>query len=209
MDDNHDMEHSTPALDHITAALALVDLAGELHDLALNAKDYKARLKKLAALEKKIAAAEQKLSRLQTEAAGIVEAAQTHAAAIHDAAQQRLEAAATAEQELVEREQKIARLEAAWRFIGEPADVMSGFRSPEFSPLQKARMAHGQRPARILITCCSPSRTRRRRCRSICCRTPATTHTPIARARRSLAISPATFRITTSGGARNDLRAAA
>jgi hypothetical protein len=148
MDDNHDMEHSTPALDHITAALALVDLAGELHDLALNAKDYKARLKKLAALEKKIAAAEQKLSRLQTEAAGIVEAAQTHAAAIHDAAQQRLEAAATAEQELVEREQKIARLEAAWRFIGEPADVMSGFRSPEFSPLQKARMAHGQRPGK-------------------------------------------------------------
>ena len=207
MDDNHDMEHSTPALDHITAALALVDLAGELHDLALNAKDYKARLKKLAALEKKIAAAEQKLSRLQTEAAGIVEAAQTHAAAIHDAAQQGPPRPPNKSSSSANRKLRGSRppgASSANRQMSCPVFVRRNFRRCKRPAW---RMVSG--PARILITCCSPSRTRRRRCRSICCRTPATTHTPIARARRSLAISPATFRITTSGGARNDLRAAA
>ncbi len=145
-DDTEDL--STPALDHISAALALCDLAAELHDLAINAKDYKARLRQRAKLERGIAAAEQKLSRLQTEAAGIVEAAQAHAAAIHGEAQQRLEAVESAEQELAQRERKIARLEGAWRYIGEPADVMSGFRAPEHTPLQKARLGHGQQPGR-------------------------------------------------------------
>jgi hypothetical protein len=145
-DDTEDL--STPALDSITAAMALCDLSARFYDMAVNNKVYKAALKKLRRLQRDIAAAEQKLSRLQPEAAGIVEAAQAQAVAIHDEARQRLDAAGVAEQEVAEREQKIARLEAAWRYFREPDDVISGFRSPEFSPLQKARLAAGQPPGK-------------------------------------------------------------
>jgi hypothetical protein len=123
-------------------------LAIELCRIASSPKTIAAALKRLRKLGRDIGTAEQKLAAVQAQAAGIVEAAQTEVKAIREDAQRRLEAAATAEDELVEREQKIARLEAAWRFIGEPADVMSRFRSPEFSPLQKARVAHGQVPGK-------------------------------------------------------------
>jgi hypothetical protein len=123
-------------------------LAIGLCQVAMNAKAIEPALKRLRKLGRDIEKAEQKLAVVQGQAAGIVEAAQAEVKAIHDEAQRRLEAAATAEDDLVEREQKIARLEAAWRNIGEPADVMSGFRSPEFSPLQKARLAHGRPPGK-------------------------------------------------------------
>ncbi|MFZ2082666.1 MAG: hypothetical protein WAV38_39620 [Xanthobacteraceae bacterium] len=142
MSDHDDTENLS--IDHIQAALALVDLAGELHDLAINNKTYKARLRRQAALEKKNAAAEAKLAAAEAAAAEIRAKAESDAKAIRDEAQQRLGAAESAEAELAQREQKNARLEAAWRYIGEPQDVLSGLRSPEFSPLQKARMAHGQ-----------------------------------------------------------------
>jgi len=67
---------------------------------------------------------------------------------MQDAAAARLEAAATAEAELVERKQKIARLENAWRNIGEPETVLRGFQSPQYSPLQKARLAHNEPPGK-------------------------------------------------------------
>jgi hypothetical protein len=43
---------------------------------------------------------------------------------------------------LLEREKRISRLEAAWKFVGEDGDVLSGFRSAEFSSLMKARAAY-------------------------------------------------------------------
>jgi hypothetical protein len=46
------------------------------------------------------------------------------------------------EDNLAEREQRIRELEDQWRFVGEDGDVRSGFRSPEFTPLEKARRAH-------------------------------------------------------------------
>jgi hypothetical protein len=119
-------------------------LAIELCRIAANAKTIEPALKRLRRVGADIDKAEQKLSRLQAEAVGIVESAHAQARTIHDEAQRRLDAAEAAEQELVEREHKIARLETAWRNLGEPADVMSGFRSPEFSPIQKARLAVGQ-----------------------------------------------------------------
>jgi hypothetical protein len=42
---------------------------------------------------------------------------------------------------VAERHRHIAELEAAWRNLGEPDAVKSGFQSPEFTPLQKARRA--------------------------------------------------------------------
>lgn len=46
-----------------------------------------------------------------------------------------------AEGELEERAQRIAKLEAAWKCLGEPDEVRSGFRSPSQSPLAKAQRA--------------------------------------------------------------------
>jgi hypothetical protein len=123
-------------------------LALELCRIASSPKTTATAIKRLRRLGRDIDAAEQKLAAVQAEAAGILEAAQAEVKTIHDEAQRRLDAAATAENELVEREQKIARLEAAWRLLGEPQDVLSGFRSPEATPLAKARRAHGFPPAR-------------------------------------------------------------
>jgi hypothetical protein len=113
-------------------------------DLAHNVKIKPAEIKKRAKFERRLADSQAKLAVVEVQARELVARAERDVAAIRDEAQRRLDAAATAEQELEQREQKIARLESAWRFIGEPADVMSGFRAAEYSPLQKARMAHGQ-----------------------------------------------------------------
>jgi hypothetical protein len=150
-DDTDTADIGTPMVDPVAAAIALTNLADQLyrlHKSAINSKTSRARLRALAKLDQRIADAEAKLVAIEADAAAIVTRAENKVKAIHDEARQRLEAVESAEQELVEREQKIARLEAAWRYIGEPQDVMSGFRSPEFSPLQKARLAHGQQPGR-------------------------------------------------------------
>jgi hypothetical protein len=139
---------STPALDRITAAMALLDFVAELHDLAINGKAYKAGLKKLRRLERDIAVLERNIAAARTQAAELVAKAESAVKAIHDEARRRLDAVESAEQELTEREPRIAQLEQSWRGLGEPADVMSGFRAAEYSPLQKARMAHGQPPGR-------------------------------------------------------------
>jgi hypothetical protein len=115
-----------------------------LRDLAHNAKIRPAELKRLAKLNRQFADAQAKLAAVEAQARELVARAERDVAAIRDEAQRRLEAAATAEDELVEREQKISRLESAWRNLGEPETVLRGFQSPEFSPLQKARLAHGQ-----------------------------------------------------------------
>jgi hypothetical protein len=146
-DDTEDLS-SAPALDRITAALALCDLADMFYDLAVNGKAYKARLRKQAKLEKENAALEQNIAAATTQAAAIVAKAKAEVLAIHDEAQARLEAAETAEQEIQTRERKISILENAWRGLGEGPDVWSGLRSPEFSPLQKARMAAGREPGK-------------------------------------------------------------
>ena len=62
---------------------------------------------------------------------------------MYEEVQRQLEAVEAAEAELETREKRISALEASWRGLGEPADVLSGFRSPELSPLRKARLSHG------------------------------------------------------------------
>jgi hypothetical protein len=151
-DATDDTEDFTPAMvDPVAAAIALSDLADKLYklySLATNSKANKARLRAFARLNRQIADAEVKRVAIEADAAAIVAKVESEVKAIRDEAQRQLEAAAAAEQELETREHRIAALEAAWRYLGEPADVMSGFRSPEYSPLQKARMAHGQPPGK-------------------------------------------------------------
>ena len=164
-DDNTDDTDDTDAIgtpmmvDPVAAAIALTNLADQLyrlHKSAINSKANRARLRALAKLDQRIADAEAKRAAIEADAAAIVTKAENAVKAIHDEARRRLDAVESAEQELVEREQKIARLEAAWRLLGEPADVMSGFRSPEYSPLQKARLAHGQPAGRDRLLFAEP-----------------------------------------------------
>src|SRR6516164_5892597 len=150
IDDIDDMEASA-MVDPVAAAIALSDLADKLYklySLATNSKANKARLRAFAKLNRQIVDAEAKRAAIEADAAAVVAKAKNEVKAIQADAQRRLAAIATAEDELVEREGKIARLEAAWRMLGEPADVMSGFRSPEYTPLQKARLAHGRPPGK-------------------------------------------------------------
>ena len=144
-DDTED--YSAPAMvDPVAAAIALSDLADKLYklySLATNSKANKARLRAFAKLNRQIADAEAKRVAIEADAAAIVAKVESEVKAIREDAQRRLDAAAAAEQELVQRAAKIARLENLWRLLGEPADVLSGFRSPQFSPLQKARAAFG------------------------------------------------------------------
>jgi hypothetical protein len=150
-DDTENYSGAPVLVDPVAAAIALTNLADQLyrlHKSAINSKANRTRLRALATLDQRIADIEAKRAAIEADAAAIVAKAQNTVKAIHDEARQRLDAAEAAEQELVEREQKIARLESAWRNLGEPQDVLSGFRSPEFSPLQKARMAHGQPPGK-------------------------------------------------------------
>jgi hypothetical protein len=149
--DIDDTDDIMPMVDPVAAAIALSDLADKLYklySLATNSKANKARLRAFAKLNRQIVDAEAKRAAIEADAAAVVAKAKNEVKAIQADAQRRLAAIATAEDELVEREGKIARLEAAWRMLGEPADVMSGFRSPEFSPLQKARLAHGRQPGK-------------------------------------------------------------
>lgn len=134
MDYDREIERLS-AMDIFTAALGLCQIAKN--------KTVATQLKKLRRVIRQVADAEAKVMLAEEHAAEILAKAESELKAIHQAAAQRLDAAATAEAELAEREKKIARLEAAWRNIGEPETVLRGFQSPEFSPLQKARMAHG------------------------------------------------------------------
>jgi hypothetical protein len=147
-DNDHDDDGDQGGSEIFLVLEHFADAIIALRDLVLNAKVKPAALKKLARLNRQYADVQAKFANVEADAAQIVAKAQADVAAIHEQAQRRLEAAATAEDELVQREAKIARLENSWRNLGEPADVMSGFRSPEFSPLQKARLAHGRPPGK-------------------------------------------------------------
>jgi hypothetical protein len=150
-DEIDDADAGRVSVDPVAAAIALTDLADSFHrlyKLALTNKTKKARLRALAEIDRQAADAVAMRDEARREAAAIVEAAQAEVKAMQEAAAQRLDAAEAAEQELAEREQKIARLETAWRNIGEPEMVLRGFQSPEFSPLQKARLAVGRPPGK-------------------------------------------------------------
>ncbi len=142
MSDHDDTEDfSTPTSDRFADAIALCNLVA-------NAKSIKTRVRALARLNHQIADANTKLAAAETKATELVAKAESDVAAIHDDAQQRLLAVESAKQDLRERERRIQILEAAWRGLGEGPDVWSGLRSPEYSPLQKARMAAGREPGK-------------------------------------------------------------
>jgi hypothetical protein len=151
-DTDNTEDYSTMAMvDPVAAAIALSDLAErlcKLYNLATNSKANKARLRALAKLNRRIADAEAKLAAIEADAAEIVTKAENEVRSIHEDAQRRRDAAESAEQDLRERERRIQIFEADWRFVGEAADVISGRRSAEHSPLQKARMAHGLPPGK-------------------------------------------------------------
>ena len=126
---------TTPTGDRFADAIALCQIAKN--------KTVATQLKRLRRVNRQIIDAEAKVIAAEKYAAEIVAKAERDVKAIRDEAQARLAAAEAAEADLGTREKRISALEAAWRNLGEPADVLSGFRSPQFSPLQKARAAFG------------------------------------------------------------------
>jgi hypothetical protein len=150
-DEIDDADDERVSVDPVAAALALTDLVAEFskaYKLVTTDKAKAARLCALAELDRQAADAVATRDEAQREAAAIVEAAQTEVKAIHDEVQRRIAAVETAEQNVGERERKISVLENYWRGLGEGPDVWSGLRSPEYSSLQKARMAYGQQPGK-------------------------------------------------------------
>jgi hypothetical protein len=152
-------DHDDEKIESLPAsAPASFDRHSDALDLLVALTKPKEMRKKVLAhrrLERNIADAEQKFAAITAQAEQVQAALDERAAAldVREAAISEREAGiesslADARDELAQREQKTARLEAAWRMLGEPADVMSGFRSPAYSPLQKARLAHGQPPGR-------------------------------------------------------------
>jgi hypothetical protein len=140
MDYDNEIERLSVMDDLFRASLALCQIA--------NNKTVATQLKKLRRVLRQVADAEAKVIAAEEHAAEIVAKAESDVKAIHEAAAQRLASAEAAEQDLRERERRIQILEAAWRYIGEPQDVLSGFRSPELSPLAKARRAYGLPPGK-------------------------------------------------------------
>jgi hypothetical protein len=67
-------------------------------------------------------------------------------AAERDVVTKRLLQAQSIEQANEERHKRIVKLELAWRNLGEPDSVQSGFQSPQYSGLEKARRAHQGQP---------------------------------------------------------------
>jgi hypothetical protein len=87
--------------------------------------------------------AEARLAAREAAVADLEKATRTELEAERAAIEKRRVAVHGAEGVLDARAQFICKLEAAWANLGEPDDVISGFKSPEKSALQKARRAHG------------------------------------------------------------------
>jgi hypothetical protein len=150
MDDERDPNETDvdqPEAEQLTPATeSAFELFKNLLALVANEKAFKVRL---AGLHRALAAADEtqkKLVAAQTE----FEAYQTKVRAelAEESAvirKRRVELQAQ-EGQLSARQEHISRLEQAWRGLGEPAEVQSGFREAEFTPLQKARRAFGVLP---------------------------------------------------------------
>jgi hypothetical protein len=131
----HDNDDAVPA-DRFGDALALIAAA-------MNAREVRKKVLHLKKLESDVAAASEALARLQEQRSGIIATAQKEAEQIRQKAHEEREGVAAEREQLDRRAAHIARLEEGWRFVGEDEQVRRGFRSPEASPLAKARAAHG------------------------------------------------------------------
>jgi hypothetical protein len=134
IDATEQSEHPAPSAD---AFKQLFDLLGLVKD----ASACELRLAELRRKHAAIRSAEKKLAD---------DRAAHNAQLANDRAQLEAERAAlqkrrldveAREAQVAERHRHIASLEDAWRNLGEPDAVKSGFQSPEFTPLQKARRA--------------------------------------------------------------------
>jgi hypothetical protein len=139
--DQSEADHLTPATE------SAFELFKNLLALVANEKAFKVRL---AGLHRALQAADEtqkKLVAAQTEFEAYQTKVRAELAEELAALRKRQAAVEVGEGALVEREEHIRRLELAWKHLGEPADVQSGFRHPEFTPLQKAQRAFAQQPA--------------------------------------------------------------
>jgi hypothetical protein len=100
----------------------------------------------MRSLQEQQAAAAKAIATLATERAAFdqeMASARAELAAERAAVEKRRLAAHEAGVSLMCREKFVFELEKAWRDIGEPDDVLRGFKDPEHSALYKAKRAHG------------------------------------------------------------------
>jgi hypothetical protein len=130
-------ERDEPHAPDPSAFAALTDL------LALIA-DPRAFAARVVEFQRVIAAAASGQAKLAADRLAFAEHEKTVRAELDEESEKitdRRNAAYAAEGLIEEREQRIAKLEKAWRHLGEPDDVISGFRSPANTPLEKAQRA--------------------------------------------------------------------
>jgi hypothetical protein len=120
------------------AYAVLVDLLA----LVADAKAAKRRLRELRQAEAALVAARGELDDAQLEHEVKWAKDRAELEAERAAVQKRALAVAAREASVEARHQTIAKLERAWRNLGEPESVISGFQAPEFSAIEKARRAH-------------------------------------------------------------------
>lgn len=117
---------------------------GQLIALMSDPAAAKSRMVELEGKLKEIAKAEQALTVRQAEFEQFERKTRADLERDSIALTERRNKCYAAEGELEERQARISKLEKAWKFLGEPSDVVSGHRSPERTPLEKAEFAFGQ-----------------------------------------------------------------
>jgi hypothetical protein len=137
MDDEQIDALPAPPPDAFAAALALVAVA-------LDPKSTGARLRSLQAQQAAAAKATAELTTARATFDQETAAARAELAADRADIEKRRLAVHAAEGSLTEREKRQTALEKLWHDIGEPNEVVNGFKDPERPALHKALRAHGR-----------------------------------------------------------------
>jgi hypothetical protein len=143
-DDTTDTATEQP--DHRSVPPDAFTVAFNLIALAADPREFK---KKLQGLHRALTAVDEGMARLAADRAEhdrAIAAERAELAAERDALMKRRVDVHQAEASLAERREYIIKKEAAWKNLGEPDEVIRGFQSPQYSPLEKARRAHRGEP---------------------------------------------------------------
>jgi hypothetical protein len=150
MSETEDMDDSIAAAteqpDRLTLPALDFRAVRDLVALAIDPKMVKRNLRSLHDALAATTAAQRQLESDRAEHDAQLAKDRAELAAERDVLMKRRLAVHQAEASLAERSERIGKLERAWRNLGEPDSVISGFQSPQYSGLEKARRAHRGEP---------------------------------------------------------------
>jgi len=134
------------AFDAVAALLKLVTEPNKAH--ALRFRELREQVAAAQAAERKLADARAALAAHEQKVRAELGAEKSEAEAQKSLWLKRLAALDSREAALDERGARIAKLENAWKNLGEPDTVITGFQDAEHTALQKAQRAHAGLPIR-------------------------------------------------------------